>query len=318
MKIVYMGTPEMAARVLEEIVKEPVSVAAVFTQPDRKVGRKQILTPSPVKEAALRHGIEVYQPYKLRNPKWVRILREIQPDLILVTAYGQILSQEILDIPPLGCINFHASLLPKYRGAAPVQSCIANGETRTGVTAMQMDAGLDTGDMLLKEEVAIAPDETYESLSDKLSEAACRASHRVLEALLKGETLTRVPQNEEEATYVPMIRKEDGLVHFSESAVQIERKIRAYLTWPGCYTFLNGTKVALLKAAVYPQTEAREAPCGSIDQTLLEGRHPRLVVQTGDGKLEILRLQAQGRKAMDAEAFLRGQRQIPAAFEERA
>lgn len=307
MRVVYMGTPEIAASVLQAVHELPVEIVGVWTQPDKPVGRKQVLTPPPVKVLAEQYGIPVHQPQRIKRKAEVLALKELKPDLILVTAYGQLLSEEILNIPPLGCINMHASLLPAYRGAAPIQWAIVNGETKTGVTAMMMDKGMDTGDMLLRREVAIDPQDTAQSLYEKLAEEGAALIKEVIERLLKGEQLRREKQKEEEATYAPIIQKKDGLIDWAQSAKNIEQKVRGFSQWPGAYTFLEDKKLTILEAEIIEEPEQKNAlPTGAVIQKGLQEKKPVLLVQTGDQVLKIKRLQLQGKKAMDADAFLRG------------
>ena len=312
-----MGTPGIAADVLRKLLQMGgnVEIVGVFTQPDKPVGRKQVLTPSAVKELAVSEGIPVFQPRRIKKEKPVAQLKELAPDLIVVTAYGQILSQEILDIPPLGCINMHASLLPAYRGAAPIQWAIVNGETMTGVTAMQMDKGMDTGDILLQKEVAIDPEETEETLLKKLSAAGADLIGEVVEKLLRGETLPRIRQDEALATYAPIIVKEDGLVDWKKPAAVIDRKVRGFHEWPGAYTFFEGKKLTILEASVLSEEAGPQARISLSAGTLIAEeaakKKPRFLVRTGEGILEIRRLQLQGKKEMAAADFLRGIRQIP-------
>ena len=328
MRIVYMGTPEIAAGVLREVIdlskERDLEIVGVYTQPDKPVGRRQILTPSPVKVLALENGLDVYQPVRIKRPKPTEVLRSLQPDLILVTAFGQILSQEILDIPPLGCINMHASLLPEYRGAAPIQWSIVDGKQETGVTAMQMDAGIDTGDMILRERVAIEPEETADTLYDKLTLAGARVIREVLERLLRGEELLRTPQDPEKATYAAMIKKEDGCILWNSPAHRIDCQVRGFAGWPGTYSFLRsgedreGAKCGILKVRLPRDVEDQGLETGCVYSKLLEGKHPRLVVQTGDGPLEITMLQPSCKKAMETEAYLRGTRELPSRFTDTA
>lgn len=303
MKIVYMGTPDFAATILKVVLAQGADVAAVFTQADKPVGRKQVLTPPPVKVLAQEAGIPVYQPRHIKYPKWVNILKEIQPDLILVAAFGQILSQEILDIPRLGCINFHGSLLPEYRGAAPAQWCLANGETVTGVTAMMMDAGMDTGDMLFARTTPIAADDTAETLLYKLSLTAAGMVPEVLAWAERG-TFTRTPQNAAEATYAPIISKEDGAVNWHMSADNIANRLRGFTPWPGIYSFVDGAKIEFLSVRAIREN-APAAP-GTVLAEYLGGKHPRLIVCTALGLLEVLTVKPQGKKEMRAEDYLRG------------
>lgn len=309
MRIVFMGTPDYAVPVLAEAVKAGHEVVGVYTQPDKPVGRKQILTMPPVKEYALQQGLTVYQPRRVKRKQAVEELASLQPELILVAAYGQILSQEILDLPRLGCINLHASLLPRYRGASPIQRCIMNGDTVSGVTAMQMDIGIDTGDILMKQEVPVYHEDTAEDLHDRLAEAAGQVTARVLEQLSRGETLTREPQCEAEATMAPMLSKEDGHIGWSREAEAIYNQIRGLYPWPSAYTFWNGKKLTIWKAAVAEPAEGAGKP----GEVIVKGK--RLFVTAGDGLLEILSLQLQGKKQMAADVFLLGNHPEGAIFE---
>ena len=304
LKVVFMGTPEFAARILAALLETDAEVAAVFTQPDKPVGRKQTLTPPPVKVLAEEKGIPVYQPRHVKYPKWVGILNEIRPDLILVAAFGQILSQEILDIPRFGCVNLHGSLLPQYRGAAPAQWAIANGEKRTGITAMQMDAGMDTGDMLFSFAADIEKTDTAASLLEKLSVIGAAMVPSIVELLSAGGSFVRTPQDAARATYAPILKKEDGLVDWGSSAEAIDCRLRGFTPWPGAYSFLEGAKVDFLETAV--SEVSTDALPGTVLEDYLAGKHPRLLIAAGSGVLEVLRLQPQGRKAMRAEDYLRG------------
>lgn len=331
MKIVYMGTPEIAADVLKRVIElsktEDIEIVGVYTQPDKPVGRKQILTPPAVKVLAEENGLPVFQPKRIKRPKAVETLKALSPDLILVTAYGQLLSQEILDIPPMGCINMHASLLPAYRGAAPIQWVIVNGETQTGVTAMQMDIGMDTGDMLLKRSIAIEDTDTADTLYDKLSVEGAEVIEEVLRKLLKGEKLERIPQNHEEATYAPIITKEDGLLDWNKTAGNIDCAVRGFASWPGTYSFLSvgndaeAKKCSILKVRCLTKEESASfeeegaaLSNGSILPSLMSGKHPRMLVKCAEGWVEICQLQLVGKKAMETEAFLRGMHEKPISF----
>jgi len=329
LRIVYMGTPQIAATILEAILKycekEPsMEVVGVFTQPDKPVGRKQVMTPSEVKVLAQSAGIPVFAPRRIKKPVPVEHLKELAPDLVLVCAYGQILSKEILDIPALGCINFHTSLLPKYRGAAPIQWAIANGETVTGVTAMRMDEGMDTGDILLQRELPIDPADTAESLTDKLATLSAGLAEEILKRLKNGEELKRTPQDASEATYAPILQKEDGKMDFASSAASLADHCRGFYPWPGTYCYQeDGKKLTVLEckalSASVPEDTAEtaaakisteELAAGTLVPSFLEGKHPRMVVTTGDGLLEILRLKPEGKGEMAAEAYLRGLRNL--------
>lgn len=300
MRIVFMGTPDFAVPVLKAAADTGAEIIGVYTQPDRPVGRKQILTPSPVKVYALEQGFPVFQPERIKRKAEVEALEALQPDLILVAAYGQILSQRILDIPPYGCINMHASLLPKFRGAAPIQRAIVAGETVTGITAMQMDAGMDTGAMIRKVEVEITPEDTAETLHDKLAEAAGSLTTCVLKMLEAGETLPLVPQNDDEATYAPMLRREDGLIDWNRTAKGILDQIRGFYPWPGTYTFWNGQKLSIVEAEGTQRTSENICPGKvHVEQNCM-------YIETADAMIRVLRLQLQGKKCMEAKAFLLG------------
>ena len=239
MRIVFMGTPDFAVASLDALIKNPfLNVVAVYTQPDKYRGRKAQLTYSPVKVKAMEFNIPVYTPVKIREPENIEQLREIAPDIIVVAAFGQILPKEILELPKYGCVNVHASLLPKYRGASPIQRVILDGEPETGVTIMQMAQGLDTGDMLARVKTKILPTDTGESLHDRLAELSGPLLIRTLDAIEAGEVRPE-PQNDAESCYAGMIRKEDGLLDFSQSAAALERAVRAYDPWPGTYTYIN-------------------------------------------------------------------------------
>lgn len=301
MRIVYMGTPEIAVPALEAIIEAGHEVAAVVTQPDRPKGRKAELVPPPVKAAALERGIPVLQPEKASRPESVEAIAAYRPELIVVMAYGQILRSNLLELPPLGCINIHASLLPRLRGAAPIAGAILAGETVTGVTTMYMDEGLDTGDMLLREEVEMNADETAESLEGKLAAAGARTIVRTLDELAAG-TLKREKQDESKATYIKMIKKEEGLIDWSLGAVDIERRIRAYYPWPGTYTTHKGGRLKIFAARVLG------ASGGAAPGTVLLAGDGRLVVACGEGALDITSLQSEGKKRMNTPDFLRGYR----------
>ena len=301
MKAVFMGTPVFSVPVLQKLVDMGLDVALVVTQPDKARGRgKKVLFP-PVKELALSLGIPVSQPEGIRKDEDFKAqLREIAPDVIVVVAFGQIIPQDVLDIPRLGCINVHASLLPKYRGAAPIQWAIIKGEKETGVTTMMMDAGLDTGDMLLKKVVPIAEDETGDSLHDKLSAAGAELIEKTLIGLEQG-TITPVKQDDSEAgEYARMLDKELGHINFDQPAVVIERLVRGLNSWPSAYTYLNGKTMKIWRA------KALDRDYGGENGRVCEITKNSMIIQTGMGALEVLEVQLEGKKRMDAAAFMRG------------
>jgi methionyl-tRNA formyltransferase len=290
---VYLGTPQFAVATLDRIVEAGYEVAAVFTQPDRPRGRGQKNAMPPVKEAALRLGLPVHQPERVRRPEVVEQLRALGPEAMVVVGYGQIIPQAILDIPPKGIINVHASLLPKYRGAAPIQWAIARGETRTGVTTMKIDAGLDTGDMLLKWETEIGPEETAVELADRLAVAGADLLVRTL-----AELAGIVPQKQDEAqaTYAPLLKKEDGEIDWTMFTRDILNRIRGFEPWPGCYTFWDGQRIRIWKA----QRLDLPAP----PQGWFARKKGQLTAGTGNGGIEILEVQLEGKKRMETAAFL--------------
>ena len=299
MRIVFMGTPDFSVPVLEALVQEGHEVVQVVTQPDKPKGRGKSVLRTPVKEKARALGLPVWQPERIRRPEAVEQLKELAPDVIVVVAFGQILSRQVLDIPRFGCVNVHASLLPKYRGAAPIQWAILDGETCTGVTTMLMDEGIDTGDMLEKMEVPIAPDETGGSLHDKLSRAGAELIRSTLRRLEAG-TLVPEPQTEEGTCYARMLTKTMGDIDWNMDAAAIERLIRGLNPWPSAYTHLDGRTLKIWKAQVREGNP--EGVCGQIVET---GRDS-ISVKTGNGVLVLQEVQLEGKKRMDAGAFLRG------------
>lgn len=299
MKIVFMGTPDFAVPCLEALISAGNEVVGVFTQPDKPKGRKQVLTPPPVKTAALTHNIPVYQPTSLKTGEAFDILKELSPELIVVVAYGKILPKDILDLPKHGCINVHASLLPQLRGAAPIQWSILNGFKTTGVTTMFMDVGLDTGDMLLKSEVEIGENETCEELHDELSAAGAELLLKTLECLEAG-TLTRTPQNDEESTYASILTKELSPINWSDSAQKIHDQVRGLYLWPSASTVFEGKKLKIHSTVITGATSDEAAGTVVKSDSALE-------VVCGDGKvLELVDIQYEGKKRMKAADFLRG------------
>ncbi|MGL6201081.1 MAG: methionyl-tRNA formyltransferase [Lachnospiraceae bacterium] len=299
MRIIFMGTPEFSVGTLEALITAGHEVVLAVTQPDKPRGRKQEIQYPPVKEAALKHGIPVYQPVKIRNPKCIEELEQYHAEIMVVIAFGQILPQTILDLTPYGCINVHASLLPKYRGAAPIQWAIIHGETVTGVTTMQMDAGLDTGDMIMKTEVPLDEKETGGSLHDKLMTAGAELCVKTLKAL-EEKTAVFEKQGESPTDYARMLDKQLGDIRWGESAAAIERLIRGLNPWPGAYTNWNGKTMKIWDAEVQ-QADTNQEP-----GTVTAVGKDEFLVQTGNGQLRITGLQIPGKKRMDAGAFLRG------------
>lgn len=299
MKVIFMGTPDFSVGTLEALVEAGHEVCLVVTQPDKPKGRGKEMQFTPVKEAAVKHGIEVYQPRKIREPECVEKLKQYNADIMVVVAFGQILPKEILEMTSYGCVNVHASLLPKYRGAAPIQWSIIDGEEVTGVTTMQMDEGLDTGDMLLKTEVPITKEETGESLHDKLADAGAALCVETLAKLQEGSI---VPEKQGESTtaYAKMLDKKLGNIDWSKSAVEIERLVRGLNSWPSAYTHWNQKVMKIWKAEVVTDNSSKEP--GVVAKVEKDGFY----VQTGDGLLKVLELQIPGKKRMDAGAFLRG------------
>lgn len=297
MKVVYMGTPDFAVYGLKALVEAGHDVVAVITQPDKAKGRSKSLVPTPVKKQAIEYNIPVYQPEKVKEESVVNMLKELAPEVIVVAAYGQILPESILNIPPYGCINIHASLLPKYRGAAPIEWSIIDGEDVTGVTTMYMEKGLDTGDMIEKEEIVIETDDTGATLHDKLAEAGGRLIISTLEAVKAG-TATRTKQEDSLSCYAKMLSKDMGDIDFTKDAASIERLIRGLNPWPCAYTTLDGKSLKLFKADVVE----KEGNPGEI----IEVTKKTFTVACGKDALVIRNLQPEGKKPMDTVAFLNG------------
>lgn len=312
MKVIFMGTPDFSVGTLEAILAAGHEVAAVVTQPDKPKGRGGAVSMSPVKETALKHSLTVLQPQKARDEEFIRQLREYQAEVIVVVAFGQILSPEIIHMPKYGCINVHASLLPKYRGSSPIQWAVIDGCEYSGVTTMLMDEGIDTGDILLERKVTLDAKETGGSLFDKLSGVGAELLVETLEAIKKG-TVHPVKQQEEESTYVKMISKSFGEIDFTKSAVQIERLIRGLNPWPSAYTHLDGKILKIWDADVYSKEEAvRQFPdCKSEIENAAVGSIAAVtahtfLIQCGEGLLKVNEVQLEGKKRMQTDAFLRG------------
>jgi len=299
MKIVFMGTPDFAAGALEALIEAGHEVTAVVTQPDKPKGRSKELQFPPVKETAIKYNIPVLQPVRIKRPEEIEILKQYEAEVYVVAAFGQILSQEILDIPKYGCLNIHASLLPKYRGASPIQHVIIEGEEETGITIMQMDAGIDTGDMLYKKSIAIEDEDTYETLHDKLKVLGGEA---IVEALELLETGALVPQKQDhsQSSHVKMIAKEMGNIDFTKSAWEIDRLVRGLNPWPSAFTFYKGKQMKVWK--VKPLECDEQAEPGIV----LEVTRNDIKVACGKGAISITELQLEGKKRMTAHDFLLG------------
>lgn len=300
MRIVFMGTPDFALPCLRSLIESKHEVCAVFSQPDKPVGRHGVITPPPVKQLAESNGIPVYQPSSMKDGTALGILKEYNPDLCVVVAFGRILPADILEFPKYGCINIHASLLPLLRGAAPVQWSVINGFRKTGVTAMQMDVGLDTGDILLTKETEIGENETSGELFDRISEIAAETLMDVLPLVEQGK-LNPVKQNDSEFTYAPMLSKEMSAIDFSMAAAEVHNRIRGLNPWPGASTTISGKPVKLHKSVISLKSGSKPGEVICSDDSLS--------ITCGDLKcIDILVIQAQGKKAMSVSDFLRGNR----------
>lgn len=297
-RTIFMGTPDFALPTLQGLIEAGVDLCGVFTQPDRPRGRGKVLTPPPVKKLALAHDLPVFQPEKLRNPAAVEQIRELRPDLIVVVAYGQILPKSVLDIPQYGCINVHASLLPRYRGAAPIHKAVIDGEQVTGVTTMLMDAGLDTGDILVRRATEVGSEETAGELHDRLALLGREAMEETLRRLCDG-TLKAEPQDDAKSCYAPMMKKEDGLIDWSRPAAEIHNQVRGLSPWPGAFTYWNGQ---LLKICRTQAEKGADAVPGTVVSADIEG----VCIACGRGVLRVCELQLAGKKKLPAGDFLRG------------
>lgn len=302
MRIVFMGTPDFSVECLKALVNSKHEVVGVFCQPDKPVGRKQELKMPDVKIEALKHNLPVFQPATLKNGKGVELLKELNPELVIVIAYGKILPLDFLQFPKYGCINIHASVLPKYRGASPIHHSVLNGDSETGVTAMQMDEGVDTGDILLVRKIPIGINDTTLEMFEKLSHLGAEVLLETLDLLEKGE-LKPVKQNEAEATHAGLLSKEEGEIDWNQSALSIHNKIRGLYSWPGAYTKLGG-KILKVHKAVLSEEKGNSIP-GEVIRS-----HEKIAVSCGDGHcVELLELQLEGKKRLDAVSFING-RQI--------
>lgn len=297
MNIVYMGTPDFAVPPLKAIIENGHNVIGVFTQPDKPKGRGYVLTPPPVKECAMQYNIPVYQPVSMKNGEALEILKQLSPDIIVVTAYGKILPKDVLELPKYGCINIHASLLPKYRGAGPIQWCVLNGEEKTGITVMQMSEGLDTGDMLFKAETKIGENETASELHDRLSMLGAEIVIEALDKIQKGEIF---PQKQDDtiSSYAPMLNKSLCEIDWNKSAQEIHNQVRGLNSWPIAVSKINGKRVKIFTTRILN----KNGKAGSVIST------KPLIVACGSGAVEILELQQEGKKRMKAENFVLGSR----------
>ncbi len=299
LNILFMGTPDFAVKSLDILIKNKYNIGTVITQPDRPKGRGKKLQPPPVKLRALEEGINVFQPERVKSIEAIEFLKDLNPDIIIVVAYGQILSKEVLELPDLGCINVHASLLPKYRGAAPINWCIIKGEKESGVTTMYMDEGLDTGDILLQESIGIGPHESAGQLHDRLAVIGAELLIKTLKDLNRN-SLNRKTQEHSAATYAPPLDKDAGRINWNRDAQEIYNLIRGTDPWPGCYTLYRRRRMKIWAAKVLSDGN-RGAP-GEILEIEKEG----LVVQTGGGKLLITEIQMPSSRRMSVEEYLRG------------
>jgi methionyl-tRNA formyltransferase len=299
MKVIFMGTPSFAVPILRAIYETSHDVIAVVTQPDRPRGRGRKLGVSPVKELAMDLRLFVMQPETTKDEGFIGEVNRLSPDVIVVAAYGRILTRDLLNIPPLGCINVHASLLPKYRGPAPIQWAIINGERRTGITIIKMDEGIDTGDILLVQEVEVGDEDTAQSLHDTLREVGARLIITALDQLNKG-ILRPIPQDHRNATHAPFFRKEDGLIDWGQDARDIRNRIRGFTPWPGAYTYFKGLQLKIFNAEIISEASSGEA--GTAVQSGME----EVKVTTGKDSLLIKEVQLEGRKRMSIREFLIG------------
>lgn len=300
MRIVFMGTPDFAVGALEALIRAKHEILLVVTQPDKAKGRSGQLIPPPVKACALEHGLPVFQPERIKRPEAVEELKKQEADLFVVAAFGQILSQEILDMPKYGCLNIHASLLPKYRGASPIQHVILDGEEITGITIMQMDAGVDTGDILYQREIAISGEDTYQSLEHSLMQLGGETIVEAL-ALLEEGKLSPTPQEEEKSCHAPLIRKEMGRLDFTKAAISLDRQIRGMNPWPSAYTTWHGKQLKIWRAVPEKAENSPAAP-GEI----LQVDKDSFTVASGEGALKVLEVQLEGKKRMSCRDFLLG------------
>ncbi len=296
-RTIFMGTPDFACPTLLKLIEREENIVAVVTQPDRPKGRGQKMMPPPVKELARKYDIPVFQPLKVRDPGFIDIIRELNPDVIVVVAFGQILPKTLLDIPPHGCINVHASLLPRYRGAAPLNWCIIHGETETGVTTMLMDVGLDTGDMLLTRKTPLDEDEDIQSLHDRMANMGAELLAETLDRLAAGD-LAPQPQNNADSCYAPMLKKEDGVINWHTDARTIHNQVRGLAVWPGACTTIDGQMLKIFRTRI---------GCGAGEPGIvLQAAKGNFEVACQSGSLFLHELQLAGKKRLDCASFLAG------------
>ena len=305
MNLIFMGTPDFAVPALNALIESRHNLCAVVTQPDKPVGRKRIITPPPVKKIALEKGIPIFQPENVKSEAFIHQLRELKPDLILVAAFGQILPKAVLEIPRIGCLNVHASLLPAYRGAAPIQWAIINGEDKTGVTIMWMNEGMDTGDIFFQEALSIDENWTSEDLFRELAALGGKMTALALDRIEAGDIL-RVPQDNRKATYAPMLKKADCKIDWSKSNRQVHNLIRGMNPWPGAYTFRNGREIKIWKSRIYGEGKTGTYPGVFLGVVKNIG----FLVGTGEGCIIIEELQEEGKKRLNAIDYLAGHRLV--------
>lgn len=305
MRIIFMGTPDFAVPVLQSLINSRHEVVAVVTQPDRPKGRGKNMQFSPVKECALAHNIPVMQPVNVSVPEVIDELRAYEPELIVVVAFGQFVTKKIREMPKYGCINVHASLLPKYRGAGPIQWAVINGEKESGVTTMYMCREIDKGDMLLKDTVMLDPKETGDSLHDKLSMMGGPLLLKTIDQLEDGSAV-RIPQCEEESTYAPKLEKTMGNIDWTMDADRIERLVRGLNSWPGTFTKIHGKTVKIWDCDVVCQEALTESQAAATPGTVIVSEKDQLIVKAGNGALSLRMLQPEGKKNMTVDAYLRG------------
>ncbi|MFA5871177.1 MAG: methionyl-tRNA formyltransferase [Parcubacteria group bacterium] len=302
-RIIFWGSPEFAADILHKLLKEKFNIVAVVTQPDKKIGRKQEISEPPVKSIALKNKINIFQPENLKEEEFIRQIKRLEPDLLLVAAYGKIIPKDILDIPRRGSINVHASLLPKYRGASPIQSAIIAGDEKTGVTLMLMDSGLDTGDIIAQKEIKIGKDETSETLTKKLSALGGELLVNSIGSWLEGG-IKAIPQDSGQASYSKIIKRQDGEINWEEPALEIYQKYKAYFPWPGLHTLLDvkGELKRIKLVDIYPlKSPGAGGKAGKIIKV-----EEKIAVQTSEGLLAIRKAQIEGKREMAAEEIAKG------------